>query len=932
MANGTYRAQRFRRGADDVSLSTMVAGFPVIYDSRRGLLSTLLRLPLAELTWLDEQGNPWRLPSHKDRRKGVRPEPPRWVRLVGDVDAELPYALDEVVLTRVLGVQEEDVGDYVRGLEGRTQTLDAEVMIREVIALINGDSGEESELVRDLSEAAAAHALGASTRVWPLGIVYDGAVNMTTHYLQNDLRALIRGASEIETGTTFHAYMTGTRTSTGRRAHLGCRGGRRLTAAQRSAAEQFLGSSLTAAWGPPGTGKTELILALCAQTLIERTSKAGSGEPPRGSSHPLLVVASTNNRAVDNVIEPLSDELPDERLPIALRVGSRQVIAEVTVPCLQRTARWLEGAQPSRAAYEVARRQLRSAVDAVRRVETPLLEARRIAAELELAEVRRDQLVEQLDEALRAPPKRRPSKKATRALRRALRAARDRVREELERLYNGRGATAKKGRRTLGSATLFIERGLAKRLAAEAIAFEIPAAPADDAPAEAWIEAFEDLTDAIDDAEDVIDELTGSASLEMSPDTIRGQLLKAEREVARLRALRKDTAPLVDAIAEVVDKREPGLFEVAMTAREAWATLNRDRLLTSVKAAIEGLEGAPTLRTLGRANGEAVDDLFQLFPVVGCTLLSMGNVFPIEQGVIPRVVIDEAGQCHPAYAVSAIARAEKVLVIGDTNQLEPVIELNEYEEGRVLRRLSLLDAIEDLGPYRVHRDAGASAQALATRAVDEVPTLRDHFRCQPEIIGISNRLCGYDLIVRTPRASLGDRCQLLRGPLVGLRTKGAQVPFYGSWRNDEEVRRVVEVVRELLRSGIEAEQIAVLTPYRGQLRALEAAMRADGVPLDGDERAATPDEPELFDAPPPSGVVAGTLHRFQGGERDVVVLSMVVSRERSLPFTNARVNLVNVAVSRARQHLIVIGNPEVLARAPVTRVLVDAIPRSGWIW
>ena len=73
------------------------------------------------------------------------------------------------------------------------------------------------------------------------------------------------------------------------------------------------------------------------------------------------------------------------------------------------------------------------------------------------------------------------------------------------------------------------------------------------------------------------------------------------------------------------------------------------------------------------------------------------------------------------------------------------------------------------------------------------------------------------------------------------------------------------------------------------------------------------------------------LHRFQGGERDVVILSTVVSREASLRFTNERVNLVNVAVSRARCHLILVANPELLARGEITKELVAAVGDEGWL-
>ena len=50
-----------------------------------------------------------------------------------------------------------------------------------------------------------------------------------------------------------------------------------------------------------------------------------------------------------------------------------------------------------------------------------------------------------------------------------------------------------------------------------------------------------------------------------------------------------------------------------------------------------------------------------------------GNCWPSDAGSVARLVIDEAGQCHPAHAVSALLRADSALVIGDVHQLAPVL-------------------------------------------------------------------------------------------------------------------------------------------------------------------------------------------------------------------------------------------------------------------
>jgi superfamily I DNA and/or RNA helicase len=284
--------------------------------------------------------------------------------------------------------------------------------------------------------------------------------------------------------------------------------------------------------------------------------------------------------------------------------------------------------------------------------------------------------------------------------------------------------------------------------------------------------------------------------------------------------------------------------------------------------------------------------------------------------------------------VSALARADRALVIGDVHQLEPVVEITEADEARVLRKLNMTSRLASLEPFRVHAAAGNSAQALARRAVTEVPTLRDHFRCQPAIIEVSNRLCGYNLVVRTPPASLGAQVPWLRGPIMGLAVRGVQRQHLGSWRNDEELDQVVSLVVGLLRAGLPAERIATLTPYRGQHQALEEALRRAGVPRErfaSQESGRDGGQGDLFGPAPAGGVAIGTLHRFQGAERDVVILSTVIDRRASLSFTNDRVNLINVAVSRARLHLIVVGNPELLALGRVTSALVAAIPDDCWL-
>src|SRR5690606_26844911 len=314
--------------------------------------------------------------------------------------------------------------------------------------------------------------------------------------------------------------------------------------------------------------------------------------------------------------------------------------------------------------------------------------------------------------------------------------------------------------------------------------------------------------------------------------------------------------------------------------------------------------------------------LTRLYPIWGCTLLSLGNNFNPDAGKIDRAIIDEAGQCHAAYAVSALLRAQSVLVIGDTNQLEPVVELSQQDEARVLRGLKLGASAKRLAPFRMYEGCENSAQSVADRAVMERPVLIDHFRCQAEIAAVCEQLCQYGLQTHTAPSSCAALIGELDFPLLHVAVQGEQERFAGSWLNFAEVEQVQLWLARLLRAGLAPSEIGVITPFRGQLEMLWRQLRAARIPM---ERPALSDEIEqtsLFGGVD-AGVALGTVHRFQGGERRVILFSTTLTRPSSLRFVDDRVNLINVAASRAREHLVTLGHTATLQAGQRTRVLVE---------
>jgi hypothetical protein len=394
------------------------------------------------------------------------------------------------------------------------------------------------------------------------------------------------------------------------------------------------------------------------------------------------------------------------------------------------------------------------------------------------------------------------------------------------------------------------------------------------------------------------------------------------------------TAPREEARAVDWAALEPdlhALFDAACRVRELWAAKNKKAILEALARAVATCKGLKSLRSLMTASKGPGVWLQRLFPVWGCTLLSLGNNFAPEPESLAKVVIDEAGQCHPAYAVSALLRAKSALVIGDTNQLEPVIELSAADEARLLRPIKEKHR-SWLTPFRAHESSYTSAQSVADRAVALRPVLIDHFRCQAEIAQICEQLCKYGLIARTPQKSCVGTVAELDHPLLVSAVQGEQRRLLGSWCNEAEVAQVAGWLSYLLRAGLAPGDIGVITPFRGQLDLLWRQLRQARIPLEKPMGSDEDDQLSLL-SHHTTGVALGTVHRFQGGERRVILFTTTVTEAASLRFLNERVNLVNVAVSRAKEHLITIGHGPTLSAGANTRLLVQKArqraPRLG---
>ncbi|MFV8132486.1 DEAD/DEAH box helicase [Streptomyces syringium] len=187
-----------------------------------------------------------------------------------------------------------------------------------------------------------------------------------------------------------------------------------------------------------------------------------------------------------------------------------------------------------------------------------------------------------------------------------------------------------------------------------------------------------------------------------------------------------------------------------------------------------------------------------------------------------------------------------------------------------------------------------SSYHAAAQHGDSALLLDEHYRCHPVIADVVNGHCYAGQLrvltdIRQQIPPIDPVGSAAPAPVLGWADvpngESARGPGGKSWQNAEEVATVQHVVNALLAKLPQGAKIGVVTPFRAQKEALERVLHDDRVRV-------------------------GTVHAFQGGQRDIMVLSPVAAGNtppRTTHWVSSQVNLWNVAVTRAKSQLITVG-------------------------
>ncbi|MGB0578175.1 MAG: AAA domain-containing protein [Limisphaerales bacterium] len=261
------------------------------------------------------------------------------------------------------------------------------------------------------------------------------------------------------------------------------------------------------------------------------------------------------------------------------------------------------------------------------------------------------------------------------------------------------------------------------------------------------------------------------------------------------------------------------------------------------------------------------------------------------------VVIDEACQCSEPSCWIPLLRADSLVLAGDHCQLPPtVISHQAAKEGfavslqerlvelygkKITRPLLVQYRMhEEIMHYSSHQFYDGDLQAdetVAAHLLRDLPDVRDDELTTNSVRFIDTSGSGYEEQRETAGSSIA---------------------------NPEEAALAVKKARDLMELGVSPQDIAIITPYTAQVRLLEEQM-------------------------PAAVVEIGSIDSFQGREKEAVIISLVRSNQANEIGFLSDTRRMNVALTRARRELIVIGDSTTIGSHPFYSGLLDHFDQIG---
>jgi very-short-patch-repair endonuclease/RecA/RadA recombinase len=640
---------------------------------------------------------------------------------------------------------------------------------------------------------------------------------------------------------------------------------------QRSAIKSTFNNTLTVVTGPPGTGKSQIVLNIVANALLHGES---------------VLFGSKLHKAVDVVIERL---LRLQAEPVILKYGQKEHEVEFAESLLAAIAR------ASSYNTQVLEREIREYKEELELVKT---EEKRAKESLSRILGRRnrisrlDAILEQIKKEVFPP--------ISKELYQYSQTKVDSKFHCLLRSLSGLVSELEKGPNFISRILAFFGITLEKRILKKSqellCVFPIQCNTiavnsinnckellTNAQLIKKWVEAQSELINVVHENES-----------ESSVEILRERITKSKDQAISI------SIKYVDALM----KRR--LKVLGSTERRDIADY------ISIVRRLEGdVTGGELAEKLRRERKRMFKSVVRAFPAMAVTNLAVRHALPLSAGIVDIAIIDEASQCDIASALPLLYRAKRAVIIGDNMQLKHISNLPKSDDQQIQIQHGLTATDDQRFLYSVN-SLYMLAESVATTSAKYI-SLVEHYRSRSEIIDFSSKQFykkySGELVVYTDYRKLrgAGYPAIIWHEVVG----NAIRPSQGSAYNLEEVKAVVALVEDIIARTAAHEDgclvsLGVVTPFREQANKIKD-LTEQRVPI------ATLRKLDFL---------VDVAHKFQGDERDIVIFSPVLSRKtpRTTAAFLSNKNIFNVSITRARSELHIIGDRSACAQSGISHL------------
>ncbi|KAK4693888.1 DNA replication ATP-dependent helicase/nuclease Dna2, partial [Lecanoromycetidae sp. Uapishka_2] len=321
-------------------------------------------------------------------------------------------------------------------------------------------------------------------------------------------------------------------------------------------------------------------------------------------------------------------------------------------------------------------------------------------------------------------------------------------------------------------------------------------------------------------------------------------------------------------------------------------------------------------------------------PIVATTCLGINH--PIfNQRIFDYCIVDEASQITLPVCLGPIRMARTFILVGDHYQLPPLVQNEEAKQGGL--DISLFKMLSDNHPesvvnlehqYRMCEDimilsntliydgrlkCGTQAVAHRSVVIPSMDALKQHHHSPQSILSADPRkICASSTRGSCWLRDLLDpsvKACFVNTDALGVTSREVHESGGNRITNPCEANLTLQIVESLITTGVLPTDIGVITLYRSQLALIKQSLRHR------------------------SGVEMHTADKFQGRDKEVVVLSLVRSNENQMVGDLLKDwRRVNVALTRARTKLLVIGSRSTLVCNELLKDFIRLMEEKQWLY